>query len=112
QVLSSPDNIASQLEVLLRLQASNDADENSAEQAVAGSNREHSVDMRIEPNGVGAKQRIYIIPARSLVQRVLDKQTLQANTFTLTTGQEIDRDNLANQLINLGYKREALVTLR
>ncbi len=91
QVLSSPDNIASQLEVLLRLE------DRTTAQAPALHIQNHP---------------IVIVPTRALVQRVLDKQTLQANTFILTTGQEIDRDNLANQLINLGYKREALVTLR
>ena len=83
QVLSSPDNIASQMEVLLRLQTN--ADNNHL---------------------------IVIVPARALMQRVLDKQTLVANTITLAKGQEIDRDRLAQQLTDLGYKREALASLR
>ncbi len=83
QVLSSPDNIAAQMEVLYRLVGNDEY-----------------------------QQYIVIIPARALMQRVLDKQTLLDHTFTLKVGEEIDRDTLAQKLIARGYTRESTVTLR
>ncbi len=86
QVLSSPDNVAAQMEVLYRLQNMNSRDEN--------------------------QPVLVIVPARALMQRVLDKETLHANTFSLSVGEEINRDELANKLVLRGYTRENLVSLR
>jgi transcription-repair coupling factor (superfamily II helicase) len=82
QVLSSPDNIASQLQVL--------------EQFIN------------EPS----KPSFIIVPARSLLQRVLDRETLVNNTITLTVGESINSADFARKLVNLGYSKESLVTLR
>jgi len=82
QVLSSPDNIAPQLEVLNKI--------------IAG----------------GEEPYMVIVPIRALVQRVLDAETLQEKSFLLTRGAKVDRDQLARQLAGLGYSRESLVTLR
>jgi len=82
QVLSSPDNIAAQLEVLLQF---------------------------IEkPNA----PCLVIVPARAIVQRVLDREVLLSNTLRLSIGQAIDARELANRLASIGYTRESLVTLR
>jgi transcription-repair coupling factor (superfamily II helicase) len=82
QVLSSPDNIAAQIEVLLHASQSGD------------------------------KPFIVLVPVRALLQRVLDKKTLLENLIELQVGQTIDPNNLARSLTRLGYSRESLVTLR
>lgn len=81
QVLSSPDNIAPQLEVLQMLMASSDP-------------------------------CFILVPARALMQRVLDRETLQSNELKLTVGDTIDPKELARKLARIGYTRENLVTLR
>ena len=93
QVLSSPDNIAAQMEVLYRL---------LDRQKIAG------------PEQLSSENRpfLVIVPARALMQRVLDKKTLQNNTLTLNVGDELDREVLANKLVSLGYTRDNLVSLR
>lgn len=82
QVLSSPDNIAPQLEVLNRIMYGND-----------------------EPY-------LVIVPIRALIQRVLDAETLKEKSFALKKGATVDREDLARKLAGLGYSRESLVTLR
>lgn len=82
QVLSSPDNVAPQLEVLNRI--------------IQGGDDPYMV----------------IVPIRALIQRVLDKETLQEKSFVLKRGESVDREDLARKLAALGYSREALVTLR
>ncbi len=82
QVLSSPDNIAPQLEVLNKIMQGGD-----------------------DPY-------LVIVPIRALVQRVLDAQTLQEKSFLVKCGERVDRDELARRLAGLGYSRESLVTLR
>jgi transcription-repair coupling factor (superfamily II helicase) len=82
QVLSSPDNIASQLEVL--------------EQFVQNPDQACFV----------------IVPASALLQRVLAKETLVSSTLTLKVGQTIDSNDIARKLTNIGYTRESVVTLR
>jgi transcription-repair coupling factor (superfamily II helicase) len=82
QVLSSPDNIAPQLEVLNRIMYGND-----------------------EPY-------LVIVPIRALIQRVLDAETLKEKSFALKKGATVDREDLARRLAGLGYSRESLVTLR
>ena len=82
QVLSSPDNTAAQMAVLFRLLQN------------------------------ATSPYLVLVPARALMQRVLDKETLLANTFNLAAGQEINRDTVATRLVDLGYTRESLVTLR
>ncbi len=81
QVLSSPDNIAPQLEVLQKVISGN------------------------EPCFV-------LIPARALMQRVLDPESLEANKVVLTIGDTVDSKDLAQKLTRIGYSRENLVTLR
>ncbi|MBX9693657.1 MAG: hypothetical protein K2Z81_14815, partial [Cyanobacteria bacterium] len=82
QVLSSPDNVAAQLEVLGRARS------------------QHP-----EPYTV-------IVTARALMQRVLPPDILEKNTITLKTGETHDTNELAKKLTRLGYTRESLVTLR
>ncbi len=82
QVLSSPDNIAPQMEVLFKLLSS------------------------------PSEPFLVVVPIRALLQRVHDKKTLTENTLHLKTGSSINPANLAAQLIDLGYSRENLVTLR
>ena len=82
QVLSSPDNIAPQLEVLNRILRGGD-----------------------DPY-------LVIVPIRALIQRVLDADTLKEKSFSLQRGARVDRDQLARTLAGLGYSRESLVTLR
>ena len=82
QVLSSPDNIAAQLEVLT-----------------------HCQEKPHEPF-------IAVVSARALTQRVLSPKALTENTLTFTSGESIDTTEVARRLANLGYSREALVTLR
>jgi len=82
QVLSSPDNISSQLEVLM-----------------------HFIEKPNEPC-------LVILPARAVLQRVLDRETLTSATVEFTTGHSIDSDEVARRLVDLGYSRENVVTLR
>jgi transcription-repair coupling factor (superfamily II helicase) len=82
QVLSSSDTVNGQMEVLRHI--------------VAGTNQPYFV----------------IVPARALLQRVLDRQTLTDNTLALSVGGQLNRDELATTLVSLGYIRENLVTLR
>jgi len=82
QVLSSPDNIAQQMDLLLRL-----------------------IEAPTEPFFV-------LVSARALLQRVLDRQTLTANILKVAVGESLDPKELALRLTRLGYSRETLVTLR
>ncbi|MBZ0185688.1 MAG: hypothetical protein K8F91_05495, partial [Candidatus Obscuribacterales bacterium] len=82
QVLSSPDNVASQMEVLQRLLAQPE-----------------------EPY-------VVVVAARSLMQRVLPSPILKDNMLTFKVGDSINPEQLARQLTRLGYTRESLVTLR
>lgn len=82
QVLHSPDTIAPQMEVLEQL-----------------------VDHPNEPC-------IVILPARALVQRVLDRETLARNTTILRKGDSLDLEAIRKNLVRLGYTRESVVTLR
>lgn len=82
QVLSSPDNIATQMEVLRQTQE--------------------------KPN----EPFIAVVSARALTQRVLPPAVLKSSTLVLKRGDSIDSAELARRLSNLGYSREALVTLR
>ncbi len=99
QVLSSPDNIAAQMQVLYRLLGK--------QRANGGEEPSDQARQRLDNDPY-----LVIVPARALMQRVLDKETLLANTFSLKVGEDIDRDELAHKLIGLGYTRESLVTLR
>jgi transcription-repair coupling factor (superfamily II helicase) len=82
QVLSSPDNIAPQMEVLL-----------------------HTQEAKLEPF-------LVLVPVRALLQRVHDRQTLMNNLVRLAAGDSIEPVKLAAQLTGLGYSKESLVTLR
>ncbi|HEY9678515.1 MAG TPA: transcription-repair coupling factor [Drouetiella sp.] len=82
QVLSSPDNVSAQMEVLQKL-----------------------INSPNEPFFV-------LVSARALMQRVLDRQTLVQNNFTISVGDAIDPKELSAKLVRLGYSRETLVTLR
>jgi transcription-repair coupling factor len=82
QVLSSPDNTAPQLELML-----------------------HIMQKPKEPYFV-------LIPARALVQRVLDAETLSRHNISLKVGEQLDSNGFAKMLVRLGYSRESLVTLR
>jgi transcription-repair coupling factor len=82
QVLSSPDNTAPQLELML-----------------------HIMQKPKDPYFV-------LVPARALVQRVLDQETLSRHNITLKVGEQLDSNGFAKMLIRLGYSRESLVTLR
>jgi len=82
QVLSSPDNIAAQLEVL-----------------------RHCQERPQDPF-------ICVVTARALTQRVLAPEELTQNCLRLNIGETIDTQEVARRLANLGYSRESLVTLR
>lgn len=82
QVLHGPDTIAAQMEVL-----------------------EHIIKHADDPY-------IVVVPVRALVQRVLDHDTLAANTLEVKTGQSVNIAELTAELVRLGYKRESIVTLR
>ncbi len=82
QVLHSPDTIAPQLEVLKQL-----------------------IRHPTEPC-------IVVLPARALVQRVLDRDTLSSNTVTITKGESLEIEVIRRELVRLGYTRENIVTLR
>jgi transcription-repair coupling factor (superfamily II helicase) len=82
QVLSSPDNIAPQLELL-----------------------QHIMGQPKDPYFV-------IVPAKALLQRVLDRDTIQRQSIYLKMGDVLDSNGFAKMLVRLGYSRESLVTLR
>lgn len=82
QVLHGPDTIAGQMEVL-----------------------EHILKHPNDPY-------IVVVPVRALVQRVLDQETLRANTIEVKTGQPVEIAKFTAELVRLGYKRESIVTLR
>jgi transcription-repair coupling factor (superfamily II helicase) len=82
QVLSSADTIAQQMEVL-----------------------EHIIRHPDSPY-------VVVLPIRAFGQRVLDQETLKANTITIKVGQSLNQAELASSLVRLGYTRENLVTLR
>ncbi|MGD9681170.1 MAG: transcription-repair coupling factor [Candidatus Obscuribacterales bacterium] len=82
QVLSSPDNVASQMEVLQLLLS--------------------------EPQ----EPYVVVVAARALMQRVLPETVLRSNILKFHVGQSIETEDLARRLVRLGYTRESLVTLR
>jgi transcription-repair coupling factor (superfamily II helicase) len=82
QVLHGPDTIAGQMEVL-----------------------EHIIKHANDPY-------IVVAPARALMQRVLDRETLAANTVEVKKGQPLVIEQFTAELVRLGYKRENIVTLR
>ncbi len=82
QVLHSPDTIAQQMEVLQLIMKG------------------------------GELPYIVVLPARALMQRVLDRKTLEANTLSIRKGQEMDLAKLRLELVRLGYGKESIVTLR
>jgi len=82
QVLHGPDTIAGQMEVL-----------------------EHIIKHPNDPC-------VVVVPVRALVQRVLDHDTLAANTMEVKSKQSVDMASLTAGLVRLGYKRESVVTLR
>ncbi|MBK9769887.1 MAG: transcription-repair coupling factor [Candidatus Obscuribacter sp.] len=82
QVLSSPDNIAAQMELL------------------------HQLDSKPQD------PIIAVVSSRALTQRVLAPATLRQKSLKLTVGESIDSNAIAKSLTDLGYSREALVTLR
>jgi transcription-repair coupling factor len=82
QVLSSPDNTAPQLELML-----------------------HIMQKPKDPYFV-------LVPARALVQRVLDPETLTRHNILLKVGEQLDPSGFAKMLVRLGYSKESLVTLR
>ena len=82
QVLQSPDTIAQQMELL-----------------------QHIINGDPDPY-------IVILPARALMQRVLDRETLVKNTLKLKKGDSLDLNALRLELVRLGYSKESIVTLR
>lgn len=82
QVLHSPDTIAQQMEVL-QLILQNPS----------------------EPY-------IVVLPARAIMQRVLDQNTLKKNTLRYKKGQSLDMAQMRLELVRLGYSKESIVTLR
>lgn len=82
QVLHSPDTIAGQMEVI-----------------------EHILSQPTDPYFV-------IMPARALMQRVLDAHTFKNNTLTIRRGQELSLEQVRQSLVRLGYNKESIVTLR
>ena len=82
QVLHSPDTISQQMEVLQQIMSD-----------------------KPEPY-------IVVLPARALMQRVLDRETLKRNTLKFRKGQSMDLGQLRLELVRLGYGKESIVTLR
>jgi transcription-repair coupling factor (superfamily II helicase) len=82
QVLHSPDTIAQQMEVL--------------RQIIAG----------------GPEPYIVVMPARAIMQRLLDRKTLDENTLEIKKGQMLEIIELSRRLVGLGYSKESIVTLR
>lgn len=82
QVLHSQDTIANQMEVIQRL--ANKADEAAC----------------------------IVLPAKALMQRVLDRESIQKYTLNLKVGQTINTEELGRTLAKLGYSRESIVSLR
>jgi len=83
QVLSSADTISGQMEVLQHILSS------SSDQPY-----------------------MVVLPARALMQRVLDRETLFSHTLRIKTGDTVEPGSLAAAMTRLGYARESLVTLR
>lgn len=82
QVLSSPDNVASQMELLQHLQN--------------------------EPR----EPFVVVATAKALMQRILPPAVLKENCFTIKVEESYSSDELAKKLTRLGYSRETLVSLR
>lgn len=82
QVLSSPDNVASQMELL-----------------------QHLLKKPDEPF-------IAVVTAKALMQRVLPPAVLKDSLFSIKTEENFNTHDLAVKLTELGYSRESLVTLR
>lgn len=82
QVLHSPDTIAQQMEVLQQIMKAPE-----------------------EPY-------IVVLPARAIMQRVLDRESLNSNTLTVKKGESLDLAKLKLDLVSLGYSKENIVTLR
>jgi transcription-repair coupling factor (superfamily II helicase) len=83
QVLSSPDTISGQMEVLLHI-------------------------LKTPPD----QPYVVVVPARALTQRVLDAADLGDSILEVKVGQPLEPAALARRLALLGYTRESLVTLR
>jgi Transcription-repair coupling factor (superfamily II helicase) len=88
QVLSSPDNIAAQLELL------------------------RHIDKNTKEDGSLVEPFIAVVSARALTQRVLSNKSLAEKSLRLKKGDQIDSQEISRQLTSLGYSKEALVTLR
>ncbi len=82
QVLSSPDNTALQLDLLLNL--------------------------TLTPN----EPVLAVVAAPALIQRVLDQKTILDTTLNLKIKDTIEPSDLALSLVKLGYSKESIVTLR
>lgn len=59
-----------------------------------------------------AEPYFVVVPARALLQRVLDQNSLCQHTIAIKIGDEINREELAASLCKLGYQKESTVTLR
>jgi transcription-repair coupling factor (superfamily II helicase) len=55
------------------------------------------------------KKSIIIVPANSLVQKLIPYERYEENIITLKSGVEYDRDTLLLQLTNIGYNKADLV---
>ncbi len=86
QVLHSQDTIANQMEVIQKL--ANNLANKSDERACI------------------------VLPAKALMQRVLDKESIEKFTLHLKVGQTINTEELGRTLAKLGYSRESIVSLR
>ncbi len=53
-----------------------------------------------------------VLPVRSLMQCVVDRDRLSKNTLTLAVGEEHDLEDLLAKLVALGYERELMVEQR
>lgn len=82
QVLSSPDNVANQMELL-----------------------QHILSKPEEPY-------LVVATAKALMQRVLPKAILKENLFKIKIDDNLSTEEFARRLAELGYSRETLVTLR
>ena len=56
------------------------------------------------------KPNILFVPVKALLEKFPNEKFFKKNTLTLKKGEDIDLKGLLQKLVNLGYKRETMVT--
>ncbi|MBL1240079.1 hypothetical protein JJQ67_24065, partial [Enterobacter hormaechei] len=56
------------------------------------------------------KKGLFIVPLNGLKKRLTPVEMWQNHQMTLRVGEDIDENQFLNKLVNMGYKRESVVS--